>query len=322
MANLRGFRAANGAVAAPPYTHGPYTFSEFISFTGGASFGDNGKGNCWYVSSASGVDTNDGRSWNTPKLTIQAAVTAASAGDTIFLQGTFTEAVTCSTSSLTFIGAGPTVQDNVWMQSATGQTLLTLTGKNCKFYNIKFYVPQTGGIGINMTSADYTVIYGCYFQGRTGSLQAILNNGASHCKIIGNDFLYFNTTTTGCAILGSTYTAIPASWEVAYNWFAHNLRHVSMTMRLSYIHDNLFQGVGLGPTNVSLTATTLLDIYTGSAGNGEYNTVTRNTFNGTNYTATAGYLGNATDNWYGNKSSDLSRSSYTTGEGTTYALPA
>jgi len=317
----KGLRTYKGAVACPPYTNGPYYWDQFVAFTGGIS-GSNSKGKSWYVSSASGVDTNDGRSWTTPYLTIQTAVTAASAGDTIYLQGTFTEAVTCSTSSLTFIGAGPTVQDNIWMQSATGQTLLTLTGKNCKFYNIKFYIPQTGGIGINMVAADYTIIEGCYFQGRTGSLQAILNNGGSHCKIIGNDFSYMNTASTGAAILGVTYTTIPSGWEIAYNNFSGNLRHISMTIRNSFIHDNLFQAVGLGPTNASLTATTLLDTYTGSAGNGEYNIVTRNMFQGGTYQASAGYVANATDNWYGNKASDVSRSSYTTAEGTTYANPA
>ena len=316
----KGLRSNRGAIAAAPFTNGPYTWDQHVNFTGGVSFGEDGKGNAWYVSSASGSNSYDGKSWSSPLLTIQAAVTAASAGDTIYLQGTFTEAVTCSTSSLSFIGAGPTVNDNVWMESAPGQTLLTLTGKNCKFYNIRFRIPTTGGIGINMAASDYTIIAGCHFQGRTNSYYAIYNNGGSQCQILGNVFEYMNTGSYGTAILGYTYTAIPTGWEIAYNIFHRNLKHISMTMRQSFVHDNLFQAVGLSSSNGSLSATVLCDIYTGSAGNGQYNTVTRNMMMGT-YSISGGYKGQSSDSWYGNKCEGISATGVTA-EGTTTAIPA
>lgn len=317
----KGLRTFKGAMACPPYTNGPYTWDQHVTFSGGIS-GLDGKGSVWYVSSASGVDGNDGKSWSSAKLTIQNAVTSASAGDVIYIQGTFTEAVTCSKDSISFIGAGPTVNDNVWMEGETpGITLMTLTGKNCRFENIRFRVPTTGGIGINMSGADYTVIQGCYFQGRAGSLQAILNNGGSSCKIIGNVFAYMNTSTVGAAILGVTYTAIPAGWEIAYNTFHSNLKHISMTMRQSYVHDNMLQSIGLSATNTALTATVMCDVYTGSAGNGQYNTVTGNNMQG-DYSITGGYKSATSDDWYGNHASDVASTGNVALDGTTFGIPA
>jgi hypothetical protein len=304
--------------AASPFRNGPFTWDQHVTFLAGVS-GVNSGGSVFYVDGTNGVAGNNGSSWSTPMLTIQAAVTAASAGDTIFLKGTFTEEVTCTKDSIKFLGAGPNNAENVWMENAAGDTLLTLSGKNCIISNIRFRVPTTGGIAIALTGADYTIIEGCYFQGRTGSLQAILNNGGSSCKILNNIFAYLNTAVTGAAILGVTYTAIPSGWEIAYNTFHSNLRHLSMTMRQSFIHDNLFQAIGLDNDNTDLTATTKCDVYTGSAGDGQYNTVTRNMFQG-DYSNTGGYKASANDNWFGNISDDVAES--TVGDwGITTAVP-
>ena len=53
-------------------------------------------GTIYYVKSIGGSNTNSGLSWNTALATITAAVALAVSGDTIYIQGSFNEAVTCS----------------------------------------------------------------------------------------------------------------------------------------------------------------------------------------------------------------------------------
>jgi hypothetical protein len=250
-----------------------------------------------YIDGTNGADTNDGLTWASAYKTIQAAVTAASAGDTLLMIGTFTEQVTCS-KQLSFIGAGKTVNDCVWMEVAAGNTLLTLTGKGCLIQNIRFRIPTTGGIGINMAASDYTIIQGCHFQGRAGSYYAIYNNGGSQCQILDNVFEYMNTATYGTAILGYTYTAFPAGWIIARNIFHSNLKHISMIMRQSQIVDNIFQTLGLAADNTSaLTATTQIDL---SGTGGQLNYITRNSF-GVTCSHANGFVESASnDNWKGN----------------------
>ena len=106
-----------------------------------------------FVDSVLGLDTNNGASWATPLKTITKALSIAVQFNTIFIRGTFTEAVSSSLKDIAIIGAGPTQNDNVWMESAPGQTLLTLTGTGWMLSNIKFRVPTTNGIAISGTGA-------------------------------------------------------------------------------------------------------------------------------------------------------------------------
>ena len=275
-------------------------------------------GNVWHVRSATGANTNDGKSVDTAFATITVAVAAASDGDIILMKGTFTEAVSTA-KKLSFIGTGPTVNDCVWMESAEGDTLLTLTGTNCLFTGIRFRVPMTGGIAINMANSDYTVIRNCTFQGRSGSYYGIYVAGGSQWQIIDNIFEYLNTSTYGCGILGYSTTVMPAGCLITRNNFHSNLRHIKASLRQSFVHDNLFQEVGLGPTNAALTATIKLDVY-GEIAGAQYNTVTRNMFQGT-YTASGGYKASATDNWCGNFSDKFSATGVSA-QGVTILSPA
>ena len=278
-------------------------------------------GTPYYVDSADGDDDkNDGLSSGAPFKTIQKFVDTAEDGDRAIMRGTFTEAVTCA-KRLAFIGAGPTPNACIWMESAAGDTLLTLTAINCLVTNIRFRIPTTGGIGISMTNSDFTVIANNIFQGRAGSYYAIYASGGSQWRILDNVFAYMNTATYGAAILGHSTTTIPAGIEIAGNKFHSNLRHVKLTMRQSNVHDNFFQEKGLDSDNVStLTATTKLDV-SGETSGAQMNLVTRNEFRGT-YSISGGYKASgATDNWYGNKSDKVGTTGVTA-EGTTTAVPA
>jgi len=73
MAITRGLRRVGGAGAAPPYAHGPYAWSEHITFSSGVS-GANTPGNIWYVDGENGTSGEDGKSWSSALDTIQAAV--------------------------------------------------------------------------------------------------------------------------------------------------------------------------------------------------------------------------------------------------------
>lgn len=276
-------------------------------------------GNTWCVDSINGSDNNGGHSWDSAFQTRAKAVSVASDGDTIFMKGTFAEAGTCS-KKLAFVGSGNTVNDCVWMESAAGDTLLGLTAIDCLFFNIRFRIPTTGGIGLDMVNSDYTKIFGCHFQGRAGSYYGIRVAGGSQWQVVGNVFEYMNTATYGCGILGNSTTLVPTGCEIAFNTFHSNLRHVKATMRQSFVHDNLFQEIGLSSTNTSLTATVKLDV-AGEVGGAQFNTVTRNMFQGT-YSISGGYKSSGvSDNWYGNKSDYISQTGVTA-EGTTTAVPA
>ena len=263
----------------------------------------------------------DGSTWSKAYKTIAVAVAAAADGDQILLKGTFTEAVTCS-KKLSFIGVGTTVNRATWMEASVGgagSTLLTLTGTDCLITNIRFRIPTTGGIGINMSASDYTIIDNCHFQGRSGSYYGVYVAGGSQWKITNCIFEYLNTATYGCGILGYSTTSMPTGCEIAYNTFHSSLRHVKASMRQSFVHDNLFQEKGLGSDNNVLTATVKLDVY-GEIAGAQYNTVTRNMFQGT-YSISGGYKPGTNDNWYGNKSDYISQTGVTA-EGTTTAVPA
>lgn len=277
-------------------------------------------GTPYYVDSINGSDTlYDGLSIDHPFQTIAKFVATASDGDRAIMRGTFTEAVTC-TKKLAFLGSGPTPDHCVWMESAAGQTLLSLISPDCFVSGIRFRVPTTGGIAIDMLNSDFTQIRGNIFQGRAGSYYGIRVSGGSQWRILDNSFSYMNTATYGCAILGYSVLSIPSGCDVSGNVFQSNLRHIAATLRQSYVHDNTLQAVGIDADNVSaLTATVKIDI-SGETSGGQFNTVTRNNIQGT-YSVLGGFKSATGDNWYGNKSDKISTTGVTA-EGTTIAVPA
>ena len=307
----------DGTVSGDMY--GKRVYHDQCTFSQGLIGVPNG-GSIWYVDSSKST-TSDGKTWDTPFLTITEAVAAASAGDFILLKGTFTEEVAVSTASLTFIGAGPTPNDNVWMQAAADDDLVTLTAGNCRFYNIRFRIPTAGGRGIVMSGADYTVIEDCLFQGRSGSTHAVTEDGTNNnCKIIGNTFMYNNTASTGGAIVGHTYTSdeVGSGWLIKDNIFHSNLRHIVMRAKQSQFIGNLFQEIGLDTDGGNLTTTVSLDL-SGTYSN--WNTVTKNTMQG-DYSNTGGYKAGTEDNWFGNTADDVSETEVDTTTGVTLAVPA
>lgn len=86
----QGLRSTKGP-ASPPYTNGPYTWDQFITFSAGLA-GAMTVGKCFYVDPrgdeyGNGDDDNDGLSWSTALVTIQAAVDkcVTKRGDYVFV---------------------------------------------------------------------------------------------------------------------------------------------------------------------------------------------------------------------------------------------
>ena len=85
-----------------------------------------------------GNDANDGRVWENAFLTIQAAVTAADAGDTILVDpGTYTETVTHAANSLTLIGRGKPNTCVITQADANVINFATYTGIQYKNFKIQ-----------------------------------------------------------------------------------------------------------------------------------------------------------------------------------------
>lgn len=126
-----GFRSRNGDPAAPPYTNGPYTFSEPIAFAQGVS-GTNTPGAIYYVSRNVG-STGDGLSWDTAFLTIKEAITQVNAD---YTAGT-AKGQSAGRNSYIYVGEG-------WYS----ETPSTLTANDVHI------------IGVAPGSHDATVLYG------------------------------------------------------------------------------------------------------------------------------------------------------------------
>lgn len=263
----------------------------------------------FYVDSANGSNSKSGRSPHTAFATIAKAVSKARSRDVIHLYGEFAEAVIIPLAKeyLTFIGEGPYQRSAQWMESAVGQTLVTVNSKGCRFENIYFRCPQTAGISILLkgdgtNDARYTEIVNCKFQGRTGSYYHVkTEKGCDNVHIDNCVFTFHNTATHGTAIFGEADgSKTPGGWIIENCIFLNGLRHIYMTGRSIVVRNNIFQGIGIDSDGGSLTATSVIDLNVNA--NGVYNVLFGNQFGG-DY-AQSVYNPGTNDNWSGNFSED------------------
>jgi len=270
----------------------------------GAGFAQ--KGDTWYVDGTSGDDDYNGESWTTAFKTIAVAVAAAAAGDTIFLIGSFNEAVTCALAGVEFIGAGTGPAQATWTApTVAGSHCLKLTAGYCVVKNIKFRpVIYTGSglpCGIHLVAASsYTRILDCRFQGRAGSYAAIYCSvPCGNVEIDNCEFLYMNTLTHGKAIYGlAVGGSAHSAWRITNCIFNSCLADINIDGRTCLLEGNKHFIVGLAAngTFASAVTTTAIDLSGTDTG---ANMVTKNTLGGL-YT-TALYIPGATgDVWMGN----------------------
>lgn len=263
------------------------------------------RGTIWYVDSVNGNAAYNGKTWQTAFATIGAAVTAASAGDTILLFGSFSEAVTCSTANIKFIGAGAGPKEAIWTAPTVAASFCLKPSANyITVENIYFkpvvYVSSGVPSAIRLSGSNWLTVKNCRFQGQTGSYTAIYSPVADsdNVRILDNEFLYMNTATNGCAIQGVEAGGLSYSgWRIEGNVFASNLKHIDLNLRASLVKNNTFTEYGVAPAGtITQLCTKSIDLSGTSSGG---NVVTGNVLGGA-YTDTLYTEGAAGDVWRGN----------------------
>jgi len=253
------------------------TFPNMITFAGGVAGGIVGNGRPWFVDGDKSTSGN-GKSWTSAFATIQEGVTAASAGDVVYVvaktltdysgdPASYAETVIIpyATSSLALIGVsrGRTQGGLPQIKKGSGTTaLLTIRGPGCLIKNIGFNgISSTGG-GI-LLDDDYaakaafgTTIANCHFKncvGTTatnaatgGAIQWGTAGNAWQVLITGNRF-YKNV---GDIVVKGSTTTVTQDVVITDNIFSGPLGSVDCNIYVGgtgvngmIIHNNVFQAV-------------------------------------------------------------------------------
>src|SRR3990167_989602 len=173
------------------------------------------KGIVYYVDGANGDDLNNGRSLSFPFETIQAAVTASSAGDTVLIApGAYDEAVTIARakSNLTIRGVGG--RGAAFIEtSTTNATGLTNEADDVTIINVGCAGDGTGSGLINRGSRLRA--YGSKFEGGDIAITMTLGTVAQEAAGthgVGADCMFIDCetawTTTGVKLIATDYGAV------------------------------------------------------------------------------------------------------------------
>jgi hypothetical protein len=277
----------------------------------------------WFVDSTVS-SSGSGKNWSSAFSTIDEAVDAASAYDTIFLKGSFSEAINCTTVGIKFIGVGSTPRETVWTApTVAGSYCLTMGAAYQRVENIymKPVIYTSSGVpaGIKLSGANWGVIRGVRFQGQTGSYKAIYSAvcDTDNLLIEDCDFMYMNTATNGAAILGVEAGGLSYSgWKILNSRFNSCVTGIDVNMRASLIRGCEFAVTGVAAAGTIGTVCTLAIDLSGTSSGG--NTVTENTLDGA-YTTALYKSGAGGDNWRGNYAAITST---TAPNGLTVEVPA
>lgn len=192
--------------------------------------------------------SGNGNSWETAKKTIQEAVTAADAGDTIFVAGrsitalatdpvSYAETIIIPNSkpqlSLIGISRGRTQGGLPQVRIGAGSTaMLDVRSPGCLISNIGFNGASSNGGGIKLTDdggATYvafgTTIAGCHFKnctvtandGRTGGAIYTTSSGNAWQALISGNRFYKNTADI---VVVGTGGSVPQDWVIEGNEFS------------------------------------------------------------------------------------------------------
>lgn len=238
---------------------------------------------------------HDGRSWETPLLTMAAALNVAQDFDTINFVGRISEQGLVSAKSyITIRGGGPQPKVNAcWKPSGWG---LTVNHKGWVFENFKIepatdmaFVRAVQSAGVNGSDGVFANVE---VNGGFALLQGVSVDNWSIVDVLAHDM---QTVITVTDVLHSA----ALRWLIAGCRFMNNDNHVVAALGDSVIMGNLFQAIGN-----SKTTTTKLNTF-GGAGR---NIVTQNVMTGT-YDIANGYRAHANDSWYDNNISSGKTSS-------------
>jgi hypothetical protein len=259
------------------------------------------KGNIWYADSTV-TTSGSGKTWERATLTIAEAVALASAGDTILISGSFTEAVTVSLAGLRIIGVGTGPNMATWTAAADA-VCLTLSAVNCLVSNIKFRPPARSSgspAAVKLSGAGYTTIKGCRFQGKATSYYAIYSPvcDSDNVTIEDCEFIYMNTATYGAAILGVEAGGLSYnSWKIKNCIFNSCVTAININGRICVITGCTIMEYGIASTGAGGAVLALGIDLSGTSSYG--NAVWGNQLGGT-YNATLYKVGATGDQWGGN----------------------
>lgn len=248
-------------------------------------------GTARFVDSVNGSDGYDGLSSYRPLATISAAVEASAAGDTIYIIGSFNEAVTCSLAGVRFIGTGTGPRQAYWTApTVVGSFCLKLAAGYCLTDNITFgpVIYTTSGVpsGIHLSGANHTQILNTRFQGKPGSYKAVYSPVCdSDNVVIDNcDFMYMNTATHGAGIYGVEAGGLSYSgWRITNTRFNSCVTDIDINGRACYLKGNSHPIGGItaaGDANAAVTTMAIdlsgtssgANVVTGCVLGGEYDT--------------------------------------------------
>jgi hypothetical protein len=261
-------------------------------------------GNVWYVDSVNGSDTdNDGTTLDQAYATIATAVAAAAANDTIYIRGSFSEAVTVSVEGLKIIGLGTAPKQAQWTAAADA-VCLTIAAAYVHVENIYFrppaYAASRATSAITLSSAHHARIIGNRFQGKAGSQAAIYSPvcNSDNVYIVGNEFFYLNTATYGAGILGVEAGGLSYSgWMIADNVFQSCVTAININGRCCNVLRNIIAEAGIAATGAGGTVLALgIDL----SGTSSYGNQVHGNYLGGTYNATLYKIGAAGDDWGGN----------------------
>jgi len=284
----QGLKAVGGNPASPPYRNGPYTWDQQVTFAQGSG-APIGEGDTWYVDGTNGISGSNGKSWGTAVDTIQAAVTLAGPGDTIFVTAkaltdftgdptSYAEGIIipAATSNLSIIGVSRGRTQGGLPQCKVGttttQAILTIRAPGCLIANMGFNGSGGTGGGIlldddySTKSAFGTTISGCHFKNcqgpdvddakEGGAIQWNTTGNAWQVLISGNRF-YRNVCDV---VLLGTSSTVPQDVVIENNIFSGPATVVDCNLYLAggsgmngvIIKDNIFQQLPSYGSNVNL----------------------------------------------------------------------
>lgn len=273
-------------------------------------------GRTWYVDATAsadgglGVDTNDGRSWSKPFLTMSAALAELRSGDIIRFKGKIREQLTTPVQifDVTIIGSGnrPRHADddpsgssfaaNTWAAPASptaATPLIKVLQQGWRFVNVLFAGPtdaacvqlfRNGGTGDDERDASHAEFYNCRFASGQDGIED--SGGCGHVGIYSSYF----TDLTGVVLKQTTGAGI------GQPYFRWDVRGNRIQDCVSLTTAKAAQFFRFMENTVSFAgAPTLGFNFTG----GKQNQIVNNVFNvlAADFDPAGGFTGTATDNW-------------------------
>lgn len=266
-------------------------------------------GKYWFVDGNLGSDGNDGRTPQTPFLTMATAFAAVGSDDTIFFRGNIKEQLTTPVGifNVTIVGCGtkPRHADahtgNNGYSSATWKQptspvastpLLKVMQQGWSVYNVLFsgapaatpaiLLFRDGGAGDAERDASHFTMFGCRVDGAPIGIQD--SGGCAFVQIAGT--LFRGMTTAAMNAVAGAGIGTLLCWNISGNRFVDNASHIILGLNQSTIEGN---------TMGKFTTSSI--VLTGGVGN---NSVWGNQLSGT-FSIAGGYTAAAaTDEWGGN----------------------